>query len=48
MRNKVGNYDVLRKQLIELELNYRNAMLSKTSQEEELRDKINATESQNS
>ena len=34
LRSKMGNYDILRKQMVELELEYRQLMLSKESTED--------------
>ena len=45
LQAQTGNYDVVRTQLIELEIQYRNMMLSQVSENEKMQDRINANSS---
>ena len=41
LESKIGNYDILRKQMIELEIQYRDLMVSKSESEGQVRGRIN-------
>ena len=43
----MGNYDILRKQMVELELEYRQLMLSKASTEDQMRQQVESKSSNN-
>lgn len=47
MQSKIGNYDILRKNMIDLELNYRELLMKKASNEDQYRGQIGETTSQN-
>tara|TARA_B110000285_G_scaffold126674_1_gene142808 strand:+ start:355 stop:513 length:159 start_codon:yes stop_codon:yes gene_type:complete len=47
MQSKIGNYDILRKNMIDLELNYRELLMKKANNEDQYRGQIGETTSQN-
>jgi hypothetical protein len=47
MQSKIGNYDILRKNMIDLELNYRDLIMKKAGNEDKYRGQIGSTTGQN-
>jgi len=46
-KGKIGNYDILRKNMIELELQYRDLLVNKNANEANVKSQINGTQNQN-
>ena len=42
-QQKIGNYDILRKNMVDLELSYRDLLMNKSKQEEKYRGQIGQT-----
>lgn len=47
MNSKIGNYDILRKNMVDLELQYRELLMTKSKTEEQYRGQISNTMGQN-
>lgn len=47
LESKIGNYDILRKQMIELEIQYRDLLVTKSESEGHVRSRINEAANQN-